>query len=486
MRLLKNRFKTVLISGPLIGQRHDPFSAIPSIPIAVPYLASYFEKLGSRVVCIDAFGIAPNSVQPYLSRFTLRGLSAQEIVERIDPEADIIGISVHSGDHHNLAMDVIRQCKERFSAPLIAGGHQATHLYQSFLDSGADFVVLGEGEPAIRGLVSYLRGEKKLEDIHGIAYANSYQPHIKTKELDTYSFPAYHLLPIENYWQLNLAHGPLKRGAKYLPLITSRGCAFGCRFCASSSFWLNKWQPRDLDAVIDEIRYFKAKFDVTNFHIQDPNFAGSQNRVLEFSQKLVQGRLNITWSLPSGIKLDSLSEEAFLAMKDAGFEYFNFSPEHASTSVLRQMGKTVDLEKMIRLVACAEKLGIKKGACFIIGYYGETNKDIMRLKSYLKKLIGAGLDEVSIYIFCPVPGSSDFNNRMLAGMDYYEGLCWSPRWRKDYKKLNRKRVALYLFFLWQKLLRAPVKLLRSILNVYRGNYELKSEMIISRIIHRNS
>lgn len=471
-----------MISCPIVGQRRDPFSSIPSIPIAVPYLASFLLKLGVEVQCIDAFGLKPGKVTPYLSRFVLRGLTPQEIVAKIDIDTNLIGISVHSGDCHTVTLDIVRLCKERFTkAAVMVGGHQATHLYRDFIDAGADFVVLGEGEPAIEGLIGYFRGEKKLEDIDGLAYGDRYQPHRrKVSYINNYPFPSFDLMPLENYWKLGFAHGPTRKRLKYLPLITSRGCSFSCNFCASSSFWLKQWQGRDPESVINEIRYYIDKFKVNCFHIQDPNFATSKKRILEFTHLIQQEELQIDWCLPSGIKLDSLDKVSLSAMKRSGCSYFNFSPEHASRHILDQMNKPVDLELMVDLINYADRIGLKKGACFIIGYYGETRSDIVELKKYVRRLIKAGLDEVSYYIFCPVPGSSDFNNRIIEGFKHYEGLCWSPRWRKDYKDLSSTRTQLYLDFLVQKTLRFPGRMVKSLLNFLSGNYELKSEMTLAK------
>jgi radical SAM superfamily enzyme YgiQ (UPF0313 family) len=483
--MTEHRLTATLISCPLVGQKRDPFSSIPSIPIAVPYLAAFLKTRGVRVQCIDGFGENPGKVHPFLNGFRLRGLTARQIVDRIVPSVDIIGISVHSGDCHTVSLEIIKRCKQRFpEAVVVVGGHQATHLYRVFLDAGSDFVVLGEGEPVLDGLIRYLNGDGALDEIDGIAYANRVQPVKGTgQDINRLPFSSFEDIPLDHYWQIGFAHGPTRKGLRYLPLITSRGCPFQCHFCASASFWMRHWKARTPEKVVDEIRYYQSTFNVHHFHIQDPNFATDKTRVQKICRLIVQHNLNIQWCLPSGIKLDTLDRKTLSSMKQAGCGYFNFSPEHASPKILQQMNKPIDLPRMLALTAHADRIGLKKGACFILGYADEDQRDRMLLKKYVRQLIRAGLDEISYYISCPVPGSRDFAQRIAGEFQYYEQLCWSPRWRRNYRRLNACRRKLYLDFLVYKTLLHPHKMVKSVRNVVSGRYELKSEMTLCRFLH---
>ncbi|MBU0461270.1 MAG: radical SAM protein, partial [Nanoarchaeota archaeon] len=89
-------------------------------------------------------------------------------------------------------------------------------------------------------------------------------------DLDKLEFTAWDLLPLANYWKLHYSHAPLS-SKRYLPLLTSRGCPFGCRFCITSSANRGNWRSRSAKNVVDEIETFTKKFDVPEFHLEDLN-----------------------------------------------------------------------------------------------------------------------------------------------------------------------------------------------------------------------
>jgi hypothetical protein len=95
-----------------------------------------------------------------------------------------------------------------------------------------------------------------------------------------------------------------------------------------------------------------------------------------------------------------------------------------------------------------------------------------------------GADDFSIFIMSPLPGAAAWE---VAGgpegaWEDYEQLCWSPRWRKDYKVLNRWRRRMYYRYLFTKLFFRPVKVIRHLVNIIRGKFETKGEMTVRRML----
>ncbi|MBW3015139.1 B12-binding domain-containing radical SAM protein [Candidatus Woesearchaeota archaeon] len=482
--------KVVLINPPLIGQKGDIFGSIPSIPTGVAFLAAYLRDNKVDVSIIDAFGLKPRQVNDFLERFEARGLTVEEIVNLIPTDTDIVGISVHSGVSHTISLRIIeeiRKCEPLKHIKVVLGGMHATTLYNEFVGH-ADYVVLGEAEESLLELVRGVEGKKRIEEIDGIAYKKDDKLFVKPKtrfinDLDSLPFPAIDLLPLENYWKIGSAHGPTS--GKYLFLITSRGCWYNCNFCGNTSFWKSSWRFRSANNVVDEMEYHSRKYDVDLFHIQDPNFSFKKERVIEFCKEIIKRNLKVRWSLPSGIKLETIDEETLEWMKKAGCEYFNFSPESGSKRILKMMNKPVDLDLMLKLIKKASELGIKKGACFIIGYSGENEEDRKLTRQYLKKLVKAGLEEASIYIMCPVPGSRDYEtfDYSKGKFKYYEEICWSPKWRHDYNMLGKERKKLYVTLFLEKIKNSPFKTMKHVPNILTGNYELKGEMAFGRMLN---
>src|SRR3989338_7529789 len=117
------------------------------------------------------------------------------------------------------------------------GGPSSKGELKNILEkSGADCIVRGEGEIVTWNL---LASDFALADVKGIAYlANGTVVHTteeeKIKDLDALPFPAYHLLP-----DLDLYHNRSRRHP-IAPMLTSRGCPYGCSFCGSA---YTGWRP---------------------------------------------------------------------------------------------------------------------------------------------------------------------------------------------------------------------------------------------------
>ena len=117
-----------------------------------------------------------------------------------------------------------------------------------YLQCGADFAVLGEGEEACQDLITRLWNKEDYSNLDGLSYRdadNNIKVNKKTKfvqDLDKIPFPARDLIPLENYWKRKFSHGPVQ--SKFTSITSSRGCPLTCSFCASIVFWQRTWRAR--------------------------------------------------------------------------------------------------------------------------------------------------------------------------------------------------------------------------------------------------
>ena len=128
-------------------------------------MAAYAAAAGHEVKVIDAFALAPRQRHDWQQDYELFGLLPDEAMEMVGKDAELVGISAHSGTSHRYVLELIRRAKER-GLKTVAGGPFASTLPQVFLSgAGADYVVIGEGE---KKLVELVRGIAK-GDISGIS-----------------------------------------------------------------------------------------------------------------------------------------------------------------------------------------------------------------------------------------------------------------------------------------------------------------------------
>jgi anaerobic magnesium-protoporphyrin IX monomethyl ester cyclase len=454
------------------------------MPTGIAYLASWLRRVGIDVSVIDSFGEAPEKAQPFKGKYIARGLEPHEIIDRIPGGTDLVGIGCHSGAQHTVTLQLIAVVKEKLRLPVVVGGHHPTIVYQPFLDAGADFVVYGEGEIALERLCRALDGQIPVDDVPGLIRTDGRRsPPREIGDLDTIPFPAVDLLPLDNYWKLGFSHGPVQ--GRHIFMISSRGCPYDCAFCTTPGICGRRWRARSAGNVVDEMQEWLGRFGVKDFHFQDENFAVSKKRVQEISDEIVSRGLDVSISLPSGIKVDTIDEPTLRALRAAGCRYICVAPESGSSRVLELMNKPLDFEHLEAMIRLCRSLRIRTGCFLILGYPGETEEDVRATARLVRRLTRLGADEFSIFIFTPLPGAAAWETspELQGAWVDYEELCWSPRWRPDYKRLARRRRKLYLRYAFYKAIFHPIGVFKNMLNVITGRFETKGEMTVRRMFH---
>lgn len=482
-----------LINPNLVVQRSDPFTTgIVYMPISLAYLAAALRQVGHVVQVIDAYAAAPRqhrSAGPFL----IFGLLEQQIVAQLPEDLEAVFVYAINLTNHLSTVAVVKAIKAAVPrVPLVVlENTQAVTAYalsqvaDEFYVAGADYILTGEAERrAPRLLAALAAGDKKtLRDFDGLGSPQFYnlpQGFLAEPELDSLPFPAWDLFPLENYWSLHFAHGPLS-AKRYLPLLTSRGCPYPCGFCVVPATNSQKWRPRSARSVVDEIEHFSYTMGVNEFHVEDLDPTISDERIHQICKEIQRRKLKISWKIAAGTKVETIrDEETVDLMAQAGCGYISISPETGSPRLLKLMRKPFNLEHAVRIVKRMNQVGIRSQACFVLGYPGETAEDLDLTWNLVHDLTRVGVDEVALFIITPVPGSSIANE--FSGYKTLSELNFSPTWRRDYALLNRFRVRLYAHFLWWKLRYHPFKLLRQPINFLRRRFETKMEMVPYRAL----
>jgi anaerobic magnesium-protoporphyrin IX monomethyl ester cyclase len=482
----------VLINPNLVVQRNDPFTTgIVYMPICLASVAASLRAAGYQVEVIDAFGEKPYQVRR-LGTFNLFGLSEAEISSRVPRDVQAIFLYAINLTNHMAAILILKSIRQNFPGVpiIILENTQAVTAYalqqvmEAFFDAGADYVLTGEGEHRAVRLIRYLSGEisgEPHQDIDGLNAPGLNSPAVEfIRDLDALPFPAWELFPLENYWHLRFAHGP-QSTARYLPLLTSRGCPYPCRFCVVPATNQQKWRSRSAENVVDEMEYLVKKFRVREFHLEDLDPTVSDERIREISAEIVRRELRLIWKIVAGTKVETIrSEETITLMAKSGCRYISISPETGSPKVLKLMRKPFDLGHAVRLVKRMNQVGIFSQACFVLGFPGEEEADLQKTWDLVHDLTKKGVDEVALFIITPVPGSAIYGE--FEGYTSLSEMNFTPTWRGDYQELNRFRLRLYAHFLWWKLRYHPVKILRQPYNFLRRRYNTKMEMVPYRAL----
>ncbi|NUN11915.1 radical SAM protein [Candidatus Micrarchaeota archaeon] len=269
-----------------------------------------------------------------------------------------------------------------------------------------------------------------------------------------------------------------------MPLLTSRGCPYGCKFCVVPATNQRLWRFRSAKNIVDEMQYWVEKLGVSDFHWEDLNPTIRKDRMIEMSKLILERKLKVTFKFSAGTKVETFDAETLEWLAKAGCVYVSISPESGSARVLKLMDKPFDHKHGVAMIKKMNELGIYSQACFVLGFPGETDEDLKLTWNYLKELTNAGLDETSLFIDSPVPGA-EIASKIPGKPEDFADITFTPMFRLDFKKLEKFRKDLYYHFVYWKLKRNPQKIAKSVFNVLTQKFDIKSEMTLWRVFKTN-
>lgn len=483
-----------LVNPELVVLRADPLTTgIPYLPILLASAAATVRDAGHPVDVIDAFGEAPNQCR-HLGRYVLRGLTPEQGAQRLAPTTELVVVYAMSLAHHVALIATLRALRRaRPDVPIVVmentqavTAYALRPLWREFVAEGATYVLCGDPERRLLRLIDRVGRLMSPADLDGVGWADAAgdhfsQPTADTTDLNTLPFPAWELFPLQAYWSLGYAHGPLVQ-RRYLPLLTSRGCPFHCRFCVIPGTNAGRWRSRSPAHVVAEMAHWQRTLQVSEFHFEDVNPTVDDARIRALCRQILARRLAVTWKIVAGTKVETIRSTRTVAMMArAGCRYLSISPESGSAALRARMGKTFDLPHALTILAAGRRYGLRSQCCFVIGFPGETDEDRACTWRLVHQLARHGVDEIAVFVATPVPGSAIFEH--FAGYEEYSQLNFSPTWRGDFAALQRFRWTLYLAFAGWALWYHPVRLVGHLVHLGRRRFHTKMEMAMYRGAH---
>ncbi|MHA1278270.1 MAG: B12-binding domain-containing radical SAM protein [Candidatus Helarchaeota archaeon] len=379
----------------LLRPKIDIVVSQPNPPIGLGYIAGMLRAHHHKVDILDC-AIRKDSYPRIIS-----------LVKEIDPE--VVGITALSPYYSHMRL-LARQLR-KLKIPIILGGVHVSALPElSLRECGADFVVIGEGELTTLELMDKWHDEESKKQIQGIAYLengkftqNPLRPLIQN--LDDLPFPAWDLINPLKYPRR--PHGMIIKRYPVAPIFTTRGCPYNCAYCASTQFWRRKFRRRSAKNIVDEIEYLVRTFGIREIHIWDDNFTLVKKHVVEFCQEILQRQLDLVFSCPNGVRIDTLNKEILTLMRQTGFYSLTFAIESGSQSILNRANKKIDLKVIPKVAKLAKELGYIIPSFFIFGLPGETYTTARRSIQFAKSL---PLDSAVFFKATPLPGSRIFED----------------------------------------------------------------------------
>lgn len=428
----------------------DMYPKITVPPIGLVYLAAVIEQdYDVRIIDSIAEGFNHEErVGPDRIRF---GLSWEELRSRIrDYEPDVVGVSCLFSAQFANSLDTLKITKEINPdiVTIIGGSHSSALPEATLRNPSVDFVIIGEGEMTLQELLDALTRGNNYGGIDGLAFRDGERTVVNPKsryitDLDGIPFPARHLLPMEKYFSINLPHAALSRRRRTTQIVSSRGCAARCIFCATTAFWGNRFRGRSAENVLAEIDHLVQRYRIRELHFEDDNMTQDRDRAIAIFNGLIERGYDLIWTTPNGVSINTLDEELIALMRKSGCYELCLPVESGCQRVLQEIiHKPLQLDQVAGVVRMVKSHGIIASGSFVVGFPGERFDELQQSFDLAWKL---RFDNCDFNIATPLPGTELYNLCIESGclrddfsfdrLEYLEAFMDTPEFTAEELKL---------------------------------------------------
>jgi radical SAM superfamily enzyme YgiQ (UPF0313 family) len=295
---------------------------------------------------------------------------------------------------------------ERYNFPkIVLGGPDVTYNVDNYLKAGADFLIIGEGEETTFELYNAIMSNGNLQQVNGIAFIEDNQiiqtqARTKFKELDELPLPNREAINMQNY----LATWKNNHGKSSMTISTQRGCPYTCKWC-STAVYGQSYRRRPANQVAEEMKMLKEQYHPDALWFVDDVFTVSHKWLLAFKEEVLKQDAVIPFECIT--RAERLTDEILQLLKDVGCFRIWIGAESGSQTIIDAMDRRVDVNQVKKVIQDTNAMGIETGTFIMLGYPGETEKDITETIQYLKD---ANPTLYTITIAYPIKGTSLYND----------------------------------------------------------------------------
>lgn len=465
--------------------------------LGIAYIAASAREAGYNVDIVDMCGEDIDHAEILFHKYTVYGMSISALRNRIRNK-DIIGFTCMFSQDWPFHRRLIEYVRSLFpDSLLIAGGEHITALPDFSLNDcpELDICVVGEADKVLIDLIDAFESKNDISGVPSLVYRNNGINHTqranRIRNIDELPYPAWDLMPIENYLSRNLNYH-LQRG-RTIPMLATRGCPFKCTFCSNSNMWSDPWIAREPKLIVEEMKFYIEKYKVENFVFSDLSAVIDKRHVVSFCKEIIKNRIDITFQLPT-LRTEALDEDLLRLMYRAGCREIDFAIESASSSVLKNVNKNNDPKRIFILVGKALDIGFNLSSNIIIGLPKENFKEFLKTFILILKLSIKGMQELSVFPFIPYPGSKLFNeyqkngdiklnDKFLLNLFSYTDFSKAVSFSKNFgpRILNFLRITMLFFFYSLMFLTHPYRIFKLIKNAIQRKTSTKLENVFYRI-----
>ncbi|MFO8165705.1 MAG: B12-binding domain-containing radical SAM protein [Thermodesulfobacteriota bacterium] len=211
-------------------------------------------------------------------------------------------------------------------------------------------------------------------------------------------------LAFSQFFEENIANFPSKEKAEpyypypafdllteidYICLLSSSGCPFRCRYCASH--YLNpsfiKRKPQDL---FEEVLFWNTKYHIQNFAFYDDALlVDAENHICIFLEEVLKHDLDLQFHCPNGLHITYIDTMVADLLYSAGFKTIRLGLETSDTRLHRNLGKKYSEGEFELAVTQLKRAGFTThqiGAYILMGLPGQSYDQVSETITYVEKV----------------------------------------------------------------------------------------------------
>jgi len=341
----------------------------PYPPLGILYLSAYLKRAGYRVEVLDTTFLNPMNYHARLAELRPKSVG---IYATVITRQNVLRMA---GDAASLGI------------PVIVGGPDPAQYLEQYLGVGAAAVALGEGEETLdqwlRLVLDKGPDSPELEGVAGLVLPRNGSlvrtgPRAAIKDLNSLPWPDREAIDFHHYMKAWRS----RHGEASLSILTARGCPFTCAWCSREVFGQTHRQ-RDPEDVARELRMIKEEFRPDAVWIADD--------VLTLNRKWVSGFAEAVEALDAVIpfeclsRVDCVDRETIDTLKRLQCFRIWYGAESGEQRVIDRMNKKFTLDQVREATRITREAGIEVGHFIMLGYPGESRRDILSTIRFLKE-----------------------------------------------------------------------------------------------------
>ena len=356
--------KILLVIPQTINYHH------PLIPLGPLYIGGALSKCNVEYEFID------------LNFYSEPLKSLADKLERFQP--DTVGLSIRNIAETKKMNYIYKDIREivrvvqKYSKVILGGAGFSIFPNEIMQFTKAEYGIIGPGETAFINIVN------NVTSIARGSLVSEYDDSFITSDISE---------PLRRYW-FQYGRYFILSGTE-IPIQTTRGCKYKCRYCTYPSISNHIIQKRPIELIIAEIRKIIEYTKRNSFYFVDSVF----NMDIKYTKALLKGIVNsgIYFKWSCCINPLNYDDELITLMKKSGCDHCEVGVDSFSDTQLKSLGKGFNASSAKHLINNLERHGLQYSISLILGGLGETEETLLETfsvaNSFEKAKINAFIGE---------------------------------------------------------------------------------------------